>query len=196
MQILRSTLSILPLLALLLGCSSAPTNIKYYELNTVVTPPLAANHKPKEAIMVMALQVPDYLRQSKLVLRTAPHEMHFSANHVWAQIPEKEFYTALITDLNAIAASHSFLSHRRPVTVHDINTQLFLEITHFYPTENAEVLLSGYWELSAMSPPGQTAQSFNLVLPLKQDGYPHAVAQQRHLISRLAEHILIQINSQ
>ena len=179
----------------LLGCSSAPSEIKYYQLNDVTN--FAADKKQleidsKEYVQLYGIKVPDYLKQSKLVLRTAPYEIHFSASNLWVQTPEKEIRASLLSDLNRQSEQYYFVNYD-PLVTTQIQHQLFIDITHFYPTENSDVLLLGSWKLTSDNGERQDHQ-FQFTIELNSDGYAHAVSQQRAILSRLAEQIVAQIH--
>jgi uncharacterized lipoprotein YmbA len=178
-------------ISVLMGCSAAPSDIKYYQLNDTTNTGAVKKQlelSSKKYVQLATIKVPDYLKQSKLVLRTAPFEMHFSASNLWVQTPEKEIRAALLADLNSGSEQHYFVNFD-PVLTKEIQHQLFIDITHFYPTENSDVLLHGFWTLTSEDGERQDHQ-FQFSVALSSDGYAHSVAQQRALISRLAEQIV------
>lgn len=178
----------------LTACSSKPSEITYYQLNDSIeklaTKPVNSSVK-KQYVQLANIKVPDYLKQSKLVLRTAPFEMHFAASHLWVQTPEKEIRAALLSELNNKSEEFWFINVD-PTLSGNITSKLVVEITHFYPTENAEVILLGNWTL--VTGPERVHHQFQLNADLQADGYAHSVAQQRHLISVLAREIAAQMH--
>lgn len=192
---LLQVLVLLPLFGLpfIVGCSSNPSAITYYHLNdaTANTSTNVVDISARQSVRLNVIKVPDYLKQSKLVLHTAPHQMHFSASNLWVQTPEKEIRAALIADLNSLSEEHYFTNFE-PTRGADNDLSLFIDITHFYPTENSEVLLNGYWTLTSKSNERKDHQ-FHFITELELDGYGHAVAKQRTLVFELAEQIASQI---
>lgn len=179
---------------LLTGCSSKPSEMKYYHLNdTSETSVLGSSPASdnKHYVQLASIKVPDYLKQSKLVMRTGPYEMHFSASNLWVQTPEKEIRAALLADLNSSASDHYFINFE-PTITGKVEHQLHVEITHFFPTEDSEVLLHGSWTLVSQNA-SRTDHKFQLSQDLSADGYAHAVSRQRVLIAQLAQEINTQL---
>ena len=184
-RIITSLLSLL----LLAGCSSKPSEIIYYQLNDSAS--IVPNHNKSEAehlVQLSSISVPDYLKQSKLVLRTAPHKLHFSSANLWVQPPQKDIKSALLHDLNGSHSDHQFVLFEPGLETSDI-TKLFITITHLYPTENAEVILQGHFTILGANKTRQT-HFYSLKHPLNDDGYEHAVEKQRKLVGLLASDII------
>lgn len=175
------------------ACSSKPSEITWYQLNDDSVDESNSSLAYKEQmnyVQLSKIAVPDYLKQSKLVMRTAPHKMHFAASHLWVQTPEKEIRAALLADLNRQNSPFWFVNFE-PVINRNINHQLIVEVTRFYPTENSQVVLEGYWTLQSK---GDNAYNqFHFTADLQADGYAHAVAKQRSLITLLSKEITAQI---
>lgn len=185
---------ILSLCFTLNGCSSKPSEITYYHLNDTDSVPKLHGEMDiasRQYIQLSTIKVPDYLKQSKLVLRTGPYKMHFSAANLWVQTPEKEIRAALLSDLNT-RANHYYFVNFEPGLNNNISHRLFIDITHFYPTENSEVLLNGYWTLLS-DDDSRKDHNFQFIIDLNEDGYSHAVSQQRALISSLSAQIVAQL---
>jgi len=173
---------------LLGGCSSKPSEITWYHLNGLIPKQATPNDvigKNRQYIQLVKISVPDYLKQSKLVMRTAPYEMQFSTSNLWVQPPEKDIPAALLSELNALSQEYYFDYHPAKAP----SAQLFIDVLHFYPTENSEVIFSGQWGLLHQAASHRQNHSFQFTLDLTKDGYRHAVSQQRELISLLARDI-------
>lgn len=196
LNIFKMFLALILLLCFTLnGCSSKPSEITYYHLNDTESVPKLhgeMNIASRQYVQLNTIKVPDYLKQSKLVLRTGPYKMHFSAANLWVQTPEKEIRAALLSDLNSQASSYYFVNFE-PGLNNNIRHRLFVDITHFYPTENSDVLLNGYWTLLS-DDDSRKDHKFQFAVDLNEDGYSHAVSQQRALISSLSAQIVTQIH--
>lgn len=174
---------------LLAACSSPPSTIKYYQLDSITeklnSPPKMSFSSQSQHVVVQQLELPDYLKHSMLVVRTSPHQVYFSRENVWAEKPSKAILNQLITDLNATSSKVWYSSWRTPVE-RDDSHGLQVHITNFYPTENSEVLLSGSIVFIAADPEQSWQQEFAFTQPLERDGYEHAVKVMRSQLKRLA----------
>jgi uncharacterized lipoprotein YmbA len=166
---------------LLVGCSSVPEqNTQYYLLHNhsmalIPSPDKSVIPKPIKIEVTM----PAYLNQPNLVIKLSEHNLHFSLHHQWAEPLKQGFYKSLISDINQ-AGTYRPLIKVAKISIPTLN----VVIEHFHTTENSMVILSGqYWYSDSTT---SSLERFDLRLPLEQDGYEHAVAQLRSLITQLA----------
>ena len=175
-----------PLLLLLFflfmtACSSVPEqHTQYYLLYNHST---ALMPFPDKSLVSQPIKIevtmPAYLNQPNVVIKLSAHNLHFARHHQWAEPLKEGFYKSLISDINQIA--------RYKTLINAVNTSmptLKVTIEHFHITENAMVILSGYYGYSDSLT--SSIERFDLRLPLALDGYEHAVAQLRRLITQLA----------
>lgn len=163
---------------LLSSCSSAPKqNTQYYLLHNHSK--LSPNNNVINKAIKVEITIPAYLHQPNLVIKLSKHNLHFAKNHQWAEPLKHGFYKSLISDISKTGIY-------TPLTT-DISTSipsLNVAIEHFHITENSMVILNGqYWFDDDVA---SSLKRFNLQLPLEQDGYEHAVAQLRNLITQLS----------
>ncbi|MBE1301497.1 MAG: hypothetical protein GJ680_16545 [Alteromonadaceae bacterium] len=177
---------------LLAACSSPPSTIKYYQLDSAkhsLKPTAKLSFSAQsQHVVVQQLELPDYLKHSMLVVRTSPHQVYFSRENVWAEKPSKAILNQLIADLNATSEQVWYSSWRTPIE-RENSHGLQVHITHFYPTENSEVILSGNIVFIAADPELSWQQEFAFSQPLRRDGYEHAMEVMRAQIKQLAEMI-------
>jgi uncharacterized lipoprotein YmbA len=174
-----------PLLLLLFlfitGCSSAPEQHTQYYL--LYNHSAALMPAPDKSLVSQPIKIevtmPAYLNQPNLVIKLSEHNLHFALHHQWAEPLKQGFYKSLISDINQTERYKSLIS-----AVKTSMPTLNVTIEHFHITENSMVILSGHYGYSNSTT--SSIARFDLRLPLELDGYEHAVAQLRSLITQLA----------
>lgn len=183
MRLLASTILFIALTA----CSSKALRVNYYLLYSAE--PVSVNVTEKtQDIVLNEIILADYLKQSSLAMKIANNKLYFSRQDVWAESLQTAISSALLNDLNVNSAIQ-FNSYRAPTPKKNGN-QITLQIDHLYSTQQSSVEMSGRYWLHLNGNVGSVEFPFYLQLPLKQDGYSHAVSQQRDLITLLANKIL------
>lgn len=164
------------------GCSSVAENeTRYYLLynhSSVSTPAVSDISKRKQNGIKVTL--PDYLNQPQLVIKLSRHKLHFSHFNHWAEPLKSGFYKSLISDLNSTDINNRY-SYFNEVSTTD--STITINVEHFHITEHSTVILNGQYVHSDNS---KQYQQFDLQLQLEKDGFEHAVAQLRKLVSQLA----------
>ena len=186
-------------IALLISCTSEPLSVRYYLLHTpesnvsnitLETQPI----KAKPIVVLLLLNVADYLRQSSLVMQVNQHELHYSRQDVWAEKLQSSFYKALLQDLNAIG-QRNYIAATSPDSTFAMTT-VSIQLEHFHATGASTVVSSGRYWMSVLDPETYkskdrvtSSHTFFFESDLKQDGYAHAVEQLRTLIVSLSKKI-------
>jgi len=182
------------LLAIFLsGCiSSTPAGrTHYYLLNA------PDNNEAQEANLITEpdfvlerIRVPDYLLQPNLVMQLSDNKLHQANLHRWAEAIPDSVAKVLVDELQ----SQGMKIHDHSES--DINTnRLFVQITHFYPTDKSDVILSGkYWVEDPAVRKVVKGKRFIFRSRLSKDGYSHAVEQMRRLLNNLSKTIFSEIN--
>ncbi|WP_340680408.1 ABC-type transport auxiliary lipoprotein family protein [Paraglaciecola sp.] len=179
------------LVAGLSACSSKPLDVNYYVLSPP-QPVLQSNQNNyTKQVKLNKILLADYLRQSSIALQVDDNKMHFSRQDVWAESLDMAILNALLMDLNQ-NTNTSFSSYLSPDNQAD-STTLTLQIEHFHATDKSTVVSSGrYWLFDPVKQ--QKFESpFYFSLSLQQDGYSHAISQQRQLIRLLADKIQLDL---
>ncbi len=175
----------------LASCASAPENISYYAFSqaqeSASQNKLSNSSDAHETVVLHALELPSFLKQSNLVMRLDGNQMHYSSTDVWSENLEQAITNELLMELNNMDSKNWYTSWRTPLNKSS-DFDLHIKITHFYPTDNSEVLLAG--EILLLSE-GKKAQhqNFYFVQDLTQDGYSHAVNAMRQQLPKLAKQI-------
>lgn len=182
-------------LILLTACSTQPVvKVNYYFLEQPgQAQPVAGQSPAKAHVAVQYPRLAGYLNQLNIAMQRDDHQLYYSTQHAWAEKLDIGMHTALLADLNAGSDQYSFVSERAPTA--DLSTiQVIIDVTHFIPTKDGEVIFSGhYWLLDIKQNNKQTevlqAQDFSYRASLDQDGFPHAVSKLRELIQHLSTDI-------
>ena len=183
------TFSLITVTLLLFSCAQAPTpKVSYYLLNapehnlagdneqTVVggEHKVAGDHK----IILDNVILPQYLKQSSIVMLMNENQLHYARYHLWGESLQQGI-TKLIKQALTITNKQQSL-------------HLTIEIDHFYPTDQTNVILSGrYWLSMTEAEVKNNQYVFNFAFKqaLKADGYGQAVKQMHVLIKQLAAQI-------
>jgi uncharacterized protein len=175
---------------LTVACANAPQPLNYYQLDQARDSNIKQlTFADRQIVTLTRLEVPEYLKQSRLVLKQANQQLHFSASHLWAEVPEKAIYHALLEDLNNQSDTHHFITWHNKHKVHQ-NMSSRVVIRHFYPTESGDVVLSGYAELTNKEANSVAMKEFYIRSELQTDGYAHAVETMRKQLPELAKELL------
>ena len=76
-------------------------------------------------------------------------------------------------------------------------SEVIIKITGFHSTHQSQVILAGnYWLHDKNKQASEKIHHFNLAVALDTDGYPHAVAQMRNLVTQLAQKITSSLTKQ
>ena len=177
------------------ACSSNNTpKTQYYLLNS---PTLAVGtskneitkNEPQSTISVALLELPEYLAQPSLVLQLSDHQLHYSHFHIWAEPLKLGLAQALSHDLNSNDSKVNFIVNTELRA--DLKADIIIKISAFQATHQAQVILTGSYIINTekASPQSDTINNFNLVVDLKENGYPHAVEKMRQVTLLLANDI-------
>lgn len=177
------------------ACSSNNTpKTQYYLLNS---PTLAVGtskneitkNEPQSTISVALLELPEYLAQPSLVLQLSDHQLHYSHFHIWAEPLKLGLAQALSHDLNSNDSEVNFIVNTELRA--DLKADIIIKISAFQATHQAQVILTGSYTINRekASPQSDIINNFNLVVDLKENGYPHAVKKMRQVTLLLAKDI-------
>ncbi|MBR9910861.1 MAG: membrane integrity-associated transporter subunit PqiC [Gammaproteobacteria bacterium] len=203
---------------LLSACASAPQPLQYYVLDTGAAaddivegtaddiiegtagniiegtaggPPedQASNKTAADSgisIRLQGIKLARYLAQANMTLLRGDHSIYYASQHVWAEPLEQGFKRALARDLSESGGIQLLLEDEpaaRPA-----QRELLLQIDNFTATEDSRALLVGkFWLFQK----GElvVSRQFQFSRTLTDDGYLHAVQQQRALIAELAQSV-------
>jgi uncharacterized lipoprotein YmbA len=190
-----STPLTLILFILVSSCSSnstIPLETNYYLLNSqqVATPSVNIN----KTVRVKILELPAYLHQPHLVMQLNKHQLHYARFDMWAEPLHTGFTKALINDLNLNNSNIQFMTERFQSDRKN-SDKLMVRIDYFHPSTSSKVILSGVFWRENSEGKEKIQQSFSFELLLNEDGYTHAIAQMRQLVSMMATSILLEYSA-
>lgn len=187
------TLSLLAVICLLSACSSAPVTLKHYLLDQQLNAYQGQTYNGETLVTLQRIKLARYLQQSQLAMLQQDNQLYFASQHVWAEELNHGISRALRNDINQQQDMYIFAANEPGQK--QSQYQLQIQIDHLVATDQSKVMLAGkFWlmqqqELKASTP-------FYFEASLSQDGFDHAVSQQRKLLSQLAEKITQVIQQQ
>ncbi|MCH7370179.1 MULTISPECIES: PqiC family protein [Aeromonas] len=139
---MKKRMMTLAMLGLLAACSSAPTSLHYYSLDTGSQPAGATVAQPQHQLVLRPITLSGQLDRMSLVYQLAGNELHFAEYHRWAG--------SLDAQLNQLTLNG--LSSRLPgwVVRQDGARKgpvLSISVERFQGREDGRALLSGRWRL-------------------------------------------------
>jgi len=179
-------------LQMLTACSSTPTeqpSIRYYLLEREPSSIDGRLRGDLKRIQLASIGLPDYLSQSNLVMRERDHGLRIANYHHWAGELGEAIQRALIVDLNQDVGAMVFDRYSKT------GNQIKVDIEHFYPTADGQVILSGRYALLLDNQP-EFYTPFHFAEVLAEDGYENSVKQMRALLQNLSVHIKTQLTAQ
>ena len=200
-QIKKLTVFML-LSASLFSCSSsAPLTINHYILDTDInayTAPKPTDQNPEVSakpprVVLKQIRLAKYLQQSQLAILQTNQQIYYSQQNIWSESLEHAIARALVNDVNQNNNSYTLLTNNEPHAGKS-DYQLTLQLDHFVATDKSEVILAGkYW----LTQQGNLVQNapFYFERTLTEDGFSHAVKQQRSLLKALAKHLQVSLQS-
>jgi uncharacterized protein len=172
----------------LVACSSPAPKVSYYLLYTPLPLNDSESQIPKnKKIVLNKIVLANYLKQSNLVMQINQNQMYFARQDVWAESLESSIFNALLADLNQ-NSTIQFNSVLAP-NIEQKRTELTVQFDHFHATDKSTVVGSGHFWINLPTSNEVIETPFFFSLPLQEDGFSHAVLQQRELLHLLALNI-------
>ena len=171
-------------IAFVAGCTSSPTQkTHYYLLNSPSESSVERSALVTEPDFVLEqIRVPDYLMQPNLTIQQSNNQLHHATRHLWAESIPESVSKIIVDDLQ-----------RQGLKIHDHTEsdlkvpRLYIQLTHFYPTDRSEVLLSGkYWVADPENKKILKGSHFQFKKQLEKNGYAHSVAKMEELLRELS----------
>jgi uncharacterized lipoprotein YmbA len=135
------------------------------------------------------IRIPDYLQRREIAIETAPHELDYAYDHLWAGGLEQQISTALGQNLGRRLGTGSI--HAYPWDSQTpVDYQVSVDIRRFHASEGGRAVLEAGWRIYDLKAKRIiTSRSSTLEEALQGDGYGAATAAQSRLISRLSTEI-------
>jgi uncharacterized lipoprotein YmbA len=187
-----STLALSTLVVFLSSCSSnseIPLETNYYLLNSQHLAKNSVNIN--KTVVLEVLELPAYLDQPQLVMQLNTHQLHYARFDAWAEPLQAGFTKALINDLNLNNNNIQFVTDELKSNK-ESSDKLIVRIDYFHPTTASKVMLSGVFWTDNNKGQNIIQQHFFFELLLNEDGYIHAVAQMRQLVSMMSASVILE----
>ena len=173
--------------SLLLGCSlNKPTPAMTYHLLDHEQTKLA-QRLPEARVALSKVRLTDYLLKPNLVMRRDNNQLALANYHHWAEPLDKAVQRIIISNLNQQNQDYGIVSYCRECT------QVSLHVEHFYPTEQGQVVLSGYFVIGQGQEP-DVVEYFSLAGTQAGAGYAASVEVMRTLLDQLSSQISMTLN--
>ena len=182
---------ILPLCLAISACASEPLSISYYLLST----PSAEQARmqamtEKKVLAIEDVEMAAYLRQSGIVMQTSGSQLQISKQHLWAENLELSVPKYLATAMQSQSTNYQVYV-RNLDYVPSAHYSLRLHIDNLQATDQGEVVSSGRYQLIDNEDSKQSITvDFYFERDLQEDGYSHAVAKIRELLSDIATDVI------
>ena len=182
---------ILPLCLAIGACASEPLSISYYLLSA----PSAEQARmqamtEKKVLAIEDVEMAAYLRQSGIVMQTSGSQLQISKQHLWAENLELSVPKYLATAMQSQSTNYQVYV-RNLDYVPSARYSLRLHIDNLQATDQGEVVSSGRYQLIDNEDSKQSITvDFYFERDLQEDGYSHAVAKIRELLSDIATDVI------
>lgn len=187
-----SKIALSTLVVFLSSCSSnsdIPLETNYYLLNSQHLAKNSVNIN--KTVVVEVLELPAYLDQPQLVMQLNKHQLHYARFDEWAEPLQAGFTKALINDLNLNNNSIQFVTDELKSNKESAD-KLIVRIDYFHPSTASKVVLSGVFWTENNKSENIIQQHFSFELLLNEDGYTHAIAQMRRLVSMMSASVILE----
>lgn len=194
----KTTLLVLFVAVLLVGCRSSTPPVEFYTLNSLSSTQRnanTANTDQKFAIGVGPVQIPQILDRPQIVVRTGPNKLTFDDFHRWAGPLEDDFARVLAENISLLLGTDQ-------VAVYPWETgfkpryRIALEIRYFEGQWGRDVRLEVIWRVTRQeSQATQTVQKSVIKEPLAKTNYEALVAAKSRAITSLSREIVQEIRN-
>ena len=192
----KTSLLVLLISVLLVGCGSSPPPTEFYTLNSLgsmthQTQPLNADQNI--AIGIGPVQIPQILDRPQIVTRTGPNKLRVDEFHRWAGPLKAGFAQVLAENIALLLATDQVVVYPWEVDFKP-HYRIALDIRYFEGQLGENVVLDVVWRVS-----GQESQKIQAVKasvinePLSAADYEALVAAKSQAIAQLSREIAQEI---
>lgn len=185
-----NSIALMLAIAALSGCAAKSVSLTYYLLHAPAATVHNTSADARAYVHITSLQIPDYLKQRNLAMQTSASTLHFAPKHVWAEPLNSGLTQAISESLWQTSQILVIPLDIAPPTGDTVAIRI--QIDDFIATYDGDVVLKGQYWLQGNGSTSQ-GQLFDFRMPLKQDGFEHAVAAMRNLVMQLSEDIATHI---
>jgi hypothetical protein len=192
----KTSLLVLLISVLLVGCGSSPPPTEFYTLNSLgsmthQTQPLNADQNI--AIGIGPVQIPQILDRPQIVTRTGPNKIKVDEFHRWAGPLKAGFAQVLAENIALLLATDRVVVYPWEIDFKP-HYRIALDIRYFEGQLGKNVLLDVVWRVAGQE--GQKIQAVKTSVikePLSAPDYDALVAAKSQAIARLSREIAQEI---
>lgn len=179
------------LLLSLSACSSQPAKDQYYSLILQAgdATTSARSGAAKAQLIVGPIQLARYLDQPGLAMQLGANQIRIANHHFWAEPLDEAIGKLLVHDISS-QVDEIAVDRDAGRWTDDGDCRLRVEFDRFHATQDSRVVTTGRYWVRDNSSGKSTKREFDLVRPLSDDGYSHAVRQLRATIASLSGEIV------
>jgi hypothetical protein len=192
----KTSLLVLLISVLLVGCGSSPPPTEFYTLNslgsmTQKTDPADADQNI--AIGIGPVEIPEILDRPQIVTRTGPNKLKMDEFHRWAGPLEAGFAQVLAENISLLLATDKVAVYPWEVDFKP-HYRIALDIRYFEGQWGENVVLDVVWRVSGQeSQKIQTVKASVIKEPLPAADYEALVAAKSKTIAQLSREIVQEI---
>jgi hypothetical protein len=130
------------------GCKSfrpVEDQARYYVLSTSAGGPAAAPSNEGVRIGLAPVQIPGYLQNTRIAVRTGTNEIYYSENRQWAERVDKGIERVLASDLSTLLRSARVISSAWQNG--DVKAEVHVSIQRFELDETGQATLECEWRI-------------------------------------------------
>ncbi len=180
---MRKSLAILPVLALIAGCSSDADTARY-----LIEPAAAPQAKVRTAVASVELRevsLPLYAEGAEVAYQAADGTVRNSGDHLWADEPAR---TVTMTLADSIADLTGAVVAAEPWPFpEDPDVRVEVRVAEMLARSDGSFRLAGQFFVAPLAAGRQAAQRFDIAVPLEAAGYQGIAAANAEALRRLAE---------
>jgi uncharacterized lipoprotein YmbA len=118
---------------------------RYYVLSATATAPTGVHSNQGLAIGLAPVNIPDYLQNTRIAVRTGTNEIYYSEQRQWAEHLAKGIQRVLASDLSTLLPSARLITSAWQNG--DVKTEVHVSIQRFELDETGEATLECEWRL-------------------------------------------------
>ncbi|MRI34841.1 hypothetical protein EOPP23_17835 [Endozoicomonas sp. OPT23] len=134
----------------------------------------STDNAQRPLIVVKTVQLPDHLNDQSLVYQVSDSRIVQAKKHLWASDIAAQITQRVVVELKT-SQIHYRPVHPKPSKQSEVLAEVTILLNRFNGSYTGNAEVSGNWEINFHSKKPPIIESFNITVPLKDDGYPALV---------------------
>ncbi|MWN89261.1 hypothetical protein GQ597_00815 [Gilliamella sp. Pra-s65] len=157
----------IPLLAILVGCSTSTPSKSYFQLTSNLPPLVSQKIKTTNRfIWIESVDVASFLSKPGIVLQTDNIKYETATQHLWASTLSQQLQERLSQDLTVLLPN--YLVSSQSITAPTLTVKLFID--GFHGSYTGDAVIKGRWVITDCKNNIET-KPFERYVPLESNGY-------------------------